>query len=69
MLVDFKDGADMRVIQSGSGLGFAFETAARGKMAGVVSPDELNGDFAKELLILGDIDFAHSAGTEWRKIL
>src|SRR5262249_12617055 len=54
----------VRMVQCGSGLGFTFETATGGQMASVVGADEFDGDFAKKLLIFGDVDFAHSTRTE-----
>src|SRR5215471_21572670 len=34
------------------------------EMTSVVGADEFDGDFAKKLLVFGDVDFAHSTRTE-----
>src|SRR5262245_16457890 len=52
------------MVQSRSGLGFTFETAPSWQLAGVVSADKFDGDPTEKLLVFGDVDLTHSAGTE-----
>jgi len=64
VLVNFKNGADVGMVEGGSSLGFPLEAAAGRRMASIIGADEFDSDFAEELLILGNIDIAHAAGTE-----
>jgi hypothetical protein len=62
VLIDFKDGADVRVVQSRGRLRFAFEAAAGRQVGGVGRANEFDGDFAAERFVFSDVNIAHATG-------
>ena len=65
LVVNFVDGADVRMVQCGSRLGFALEAAESLRVFGYVVGQELESDKATELHILSLVDHAHPAATEF----
>jgi hypothetical protein len=61
VLADVMNGADIRMIESGSGLGFALEAGQRLGVFGDVVGKEFEGDEAVEAGVFGLVDYAHSA--------
>ena len=64
LLADVVDGADVGMVQCGSGLGFALEARERLRVAGNVFRQELQGDEAVEPSVLGLVDHTHAAAAE-----
>ena len=64
LVVDFVDGADVGMVQGGGGLGFALEAAECLRVFGHVVGQELEGDKAAELHVLGLVDHTHPAAAE-----
>ncbi len=64
LVVNFVDGADVRMIQGRGSLGFALEAAECLRVFGYVVRQELKGDEATEFDILGLVDHTHPAATE-----
>jgi hypothetical protein len=64
VLVNFVDGADVRVVQGRSGLGFALETGQRLRVFGDFIGQEFQGHEAAQLEVLSLIDHAHAATAE-----
>jgi hypothetical protein len=58
LFVDFKDGADVGVVQSGGGLGFLKEAFFH---FGIVARQELQRHRPLQFLIFGFVDYAHAA--------
>ncbi len=65
LVVNFVDGADVRMVQCGGCLGFALKPAERLRVFGDVVGQELKGDKAVELDILSLIDHTHPAAAEF----
>ena len=61
LVVDFVDGADVRMIQGRSGLGFALETAEGLRIFGYVVGQELQGHKPAELYVFSLVHHTHSA--------
>src|ERR1039458_1780753 len=64
LVVNFVDGADVRMIQRRGRLGFALKTGERLRVFGYVLRQELEGDKAAEFHVFGFVDDAHPATTE-----
>ena len=58
---DVVDGADVGMIQSGGGFGFAAETLESLTVLGYVFREELQGDETIEAGVFGFVDHAHAA--------
>ncbi len=58
------DGDDVRVREAGRGLRLAPEALDEEVVAGVAVVEDLDGDAAPELLVLGEVDVRHAAGAE-----
>ncbi len=65
LVVDFVDGADVRMIQRRGGLGFTLEAGQGLRIIGNVVREELQGDKAVQLYVLGFVDHAHAAAAEF----
>ncbi len=65
LVVNFVDGADVRMVQGGSSLGFALKAGESLRVFGYVVGQELEGDKATELHILSLVDHAHPATAEF----
>jgi len=63
---DVMDGADVGMIQGGSGPRLALESAQRFPVASQIVRQELEGDEATEPCVLRFVDHAHSAAAELR---
>jgi hypothetical protein len=61
VLTDFIDGANIGVIQSGGGAGFAAETFKGQRVTGQVVGKELKCDESAELGVFGLVNHAHAA--------
>src|SRR5579872_1995071 len=61
LIVDLVDGADVRMVQCRSGLGFALKATECLQVFGYVVGQELESDEAAELHVLGLIDHTHPA--------
>ncbi|MGA8104984.1 MAG: hypothetical protein WB869_22710 [Candidatus Acidiferrales bacterium] len=61
LVVNFVDGADVGMIQCGGGLRLAFEAGESLRIFGNVVRQELQGDKAVQLYVLGLVDHAHTA--------
>src|SRR5271154_5298503 len=64
LIVNLVNGANVRVIQRGGGLGFTLETAKRLWIFGYVVRQELQRHKAAELDIFSLVNHAHAATTE-----
>ena len=62
---DFMDGANIWMVQDGSGLRLAFETAQSLGVCSEAIREELQGNEAVELGVLSFIDDGHAATTEF----
>jgi hypothetical protein len=62
--IDFVDGADVRMIQRGCGLGLALETAEGLGIVGEIVGKKLQGHVAAELEVFCFIDDTHPAATQ-----
>ena len=62
---DVVDGADVGVIEGGSGLGFALEASERLRVGGDVFGEKFECDEAMEAGVFGFVDDAHAAATEF----
>ena len=63
VVVNFMDGADVRVIEGRGGPGFTLEAGQRFGVFGNSVGEKLEGHKPAEFQILGLIDHAHSATT------
>jgi len=61
VLADVVNGTDIRMIKSGSGLGFALEPGQSLRVFCDVFRQEFEGDEAVEAGVFGLVDYAHSA--------
>ncbi len=61
LLVDFVDGANVWMVQGGSGLRLALEAAERLRVLGDFVRQEFQSDEAAKFDVLGFIDHAHAA--------
>ena len=59
LLADLVNGADIRMVQCGSGLGFALKTRQRLRVSGNVFGQEFEGDKAVQPSVFGFVDHAH----------
>ena len=64
LVANFVDGADVGMIQCGGGLRFALKAVEGLRVFGYVVGQELQGDKAVELHVLGFVDHTHAAATE-----
>ena len=64
LVVNFVNGADVRMIQRGSSFGFALKAGECLRVVGYIVRQELEGDKADQLHILGFVDHAHPTTTE-----
>ena len=64
LVVNFVDGADVRMIQCRGSLGFALKAAECLRVFGYLVGQELEGDKATELDILGLVDHTHPAAAQ-----
>ena len=64
LLVDFVDGANVGMIESGSGTGFAAEAFQRLMIFGYVVGQEFQGNKAAQLGVFRLVNHAHAATTE-----
>ena len=62
---DVVNGADVRVIEGGSGAGFAAEAFDGLRITGDVVGEKFQGDVAAEAVVFGFVDDAHSAATQF----
>jgi len=60
LVVNFVDGADVGVIQSGCGLGFALEAGQGLRIFRNLVRQELQGNKAVQLYVFGFVDDAHT---------
>jgi len=67
VLADLVNGADVGVIQRGSGAGLALETFESLRIGGQRVRQEFERDAAAEIEIFGFIDDAHAASAEFRE--
>ena len=65
VLADFVDGADIGMIQRGSGAGFAAETFERLRIADEIFGKKFKGDEAAEFGVLGFVDDTHASAAEF----
>ena len=65
VLADIVDGADVGMIQSGSGFGFALEAFERLRVVGDIVGEKFQSDGAVEAGVLGFVDDTHAAATEF----
>jgi hypothetical protein len=65
LVVDFVDGADVRVIQRGGSFGFALKAAQRLRIFRYLHGQEFEGNKPAELDILGLVDDTHAATAEF----
>ncbi len=65
IVAGLEDGADVRVIEPGRGLGFD-QQAPVGVRIQHIGPDPLDGDLAVESRVLGDEHFPHPASAKPR---
>jgi hypothetical protein len=65
LIVNFVDGADVRMIQCRCCLGFALKAAECLRVFGYLVGQELRGDEATEFDILSLVDDTHPATTEF----
>src|SRR4029077_12220542 len=63
-LADFVDRTNVRMIQSGSGLGFAFKARQGLRIAGDFGGEEFQGHETVEFDVFGFIDDTHPATAE-----
>ena len=64
LLADVVDGANVGVIQGGSGLGFDLKTGEGMGTAGDLFRQELEGDETVKARVFGFVDDAHPSATE-----
>ena len=64
LVVDFVDGADVRVIQRGCSFGFALKTAESLRIFRYFFGEEFEGNKPPELDVFGFVDDTHAAATE-----
>ena len=64
LFTDVVDGADVRVIQSGGGFGFATEALEGLGVAGQVIWEKFEGDEAVETSLFGLVDNTHATAAE-----
>ena len=65
LIVDFVDGADVGVIECGSGFGFPFEAVEGLGVFGEFVGEKFEGDEAAELEVFGFVDHTHAAAAEF----
>jgi len=64
LLVNLVDGADVRMVQPGSGLGFPLEAAESLRVLGHILGQELEGNKAIQFDVFGLVDDAHATAAE-----
>ncbi len=64
VLLDAVDRADVGMVERGEGAGLTLEARARLGIRREVGMDELEGDLAVKLEVMGEPDLAHAAGAE-----
>jgi len=64
LVVNLVDGADVRVAQSGSCLGFTLEASERLRISRHILGKELEGDKAAKFQILGLVHNPHASATQ-----
>jgi len=65
VLADFVDGADVGVVESGRGAGFAAEAFEGLRVAGEFFGKKFEGDEAAEFRVFGFVDDSHAAAAEF----
>ncbi len=65
LVVNFVDGADVRMVQRRGGLGFALKTGENLRVFGDIVRQEFEGDKPSELHILSLVDNTHPAAAEF----
>ena len=65
LLVDFVDGADVGMVQSGGGFGFTLEAGEGLRILGDIVGQEFQSDEAAEFEVFGFVDYAHAAAAEF----
>ncbi len=65
LVINFVDGADVGMIQRGSGLGFTFEAGQGLRIIGNVVREELQGDKAVQFYVFGFVDHTHASAAEF----
>jgi hypothetical protein len=65
LVINFVDGADIRMIQCRGGLGFTLKAAERLRVFGDVVGKELESDKATELYVLSLVNHTHPAAAEF----
>ena len=62
---DVVDGADIRMVEGGSGLGFALEAGESLRIGGNVFGEEFEGDETMEAGVFGFVNDTHAAAAEF----
>ena len=65
LFADVVNGADVGMIERGSGFGFALEAFERLRVVREIVGEEFQGDEAIEARVFGFVDDAHSAAAEF----
>ncbi len=65
VFADVVDGADVWVVQSGGGLGFALEAGEGLRVGGDIFGEEFEGDETAEAGVFGFVDDAHAAAADF----
>ena len=65
LIADVVDGADVGMVESGGGAGFALEAAQSLRVAGDLVGEKFEGDEAVEASVFGFVDHAHAATAEF----
>src|SRR6516165_10520774 len=64
LLVDFVNGANVRVVQGGGGSRLALKALQRLRVAGDIFREEFEGDEAAELDVFGFVNHTHATAAE-----
>jgi hypothetical protein len=64
LVVNFVDGADVRMIESRGSFGFALEAVEGLRVFGYIIGKEFEGNEAVELHVFGFVDHSHAAAAE-----
>ena len=64
VVVDFVDGADVRMVERGRRARLAQERAGRGFIRQPIGGKELQRDLPRQLDVFGAVDNAHAAGAK-----
>lgn len=65
-LAEFIDGEDVGMIERGSGIGFLLKAAQTAFIKGEFGGEHLEGDFALQMQVFGEVNLAHASGAETR---